>query len=284
MRKKYQVEQENVAPPGQYTGHLLENVTFPLHINLEMEIMVVLRGDITMQIGRGSQVIQAGEGVFVLPFETHDCNTPVESHVAVYTFPPSAVAELAAFFDRNRPTYRIFPVPEALRTWLSDSMAGRDAQLAFADMLGAVGPLFALIVRHCRFVLREGGTDNLFLNAVSCIDRTYMQDISLAKVAAALGVTDKKLSRVFFQESGIYFSDYLNMRRVSQAGTLLAARAGSIAQVAAAVGYDNTRTFSRCFRHCFGVTPAGYVRQIKGKGAPASPAGEAAAPEDGKGD
>lgn len=261
VKKKYLVTQEDILPSKQYTCHLLEDVTAPLHINLEMELVVVLQGDITMQIGRGSQVIQAGEGVFVLPFETHDFNTPVESRTIVYTFSERMIREIQAFFDANRPTERVFPVPKEVSTWLLSRIPKRDEDLTFADMLGVVGPLFALITRHCRFAPKEGGTNDLFLDAISYIDRTYTQDISLAKVASALGVTDKKLSRVFFQESGIYFSDYLNMRRVSQAGVLLRAKAGNVSEVAVAVGYDNVRTFNRCFRRYFGITPTEHMQR-----------------------
>ncbi|MFF3038838.1 helix-turn-helix domain-containing protein [Arthrobacter sp. NPDC055585] len=82
-------------------------------------------------------------------------------------------------------------------------------------------------------------------------------DLSLARVAQAVGISERHLIRVF-AEAGTSPAKYVMETRLDRARELLtdpATMATPIAEVAAAVGFISAAHFSRAFRHHFGCTP-----------------------------
>ncbi len=51
------------------------NVKAPLHINYEMEIVIVTKGTVCMQIAGEGYEISEGHASFVMPFEPHSFAT-----------------------------------------------------------------------------------------------------------------------------------------------------------------------------------------------------------------
>ncbi|MGH9259965.1 MAG: helix-turn-helix transcriptional regulator, partial [Acidimicrobiales bacterium] len=53
-------------------------------------------------------------------------------------------------------------------------------------------------------------------------------------------------------------TDVIRSVRMERAAQLLAGRAGSVAEIAYAVGFNSVSYFCRCFRDQYGTTPASY--------------------------
>ncbi|MFZ3454501.1 helix-turn-helix domain-containing protein [Arthrobacter sp. 7Tela_A1] len=82
-------------------------------------------------------------------------------------------------------------------------------------------------------------------------------DLSLARVARAVGISERHLTRVF-TDAGTTPAKYVLETRLARARELLAApglAAASITEVAASVGFVSAAHFSRTFRHQYGCTP-----------------------------
>lgn len=85
-------------------------------------------------------------------------------------------------------------------------------------------------------------------------------DLSPARVAAEIGVSDRYLQRIF-AERGETLSSVIRNRRITEAKRLLASRqtrARSIAVIGYRVGFADPAHFSRVFRKQTGETPAEY--------------------------
>jgi AraC-like DNA-binding protein len=80
---------------------------------------------------------------------------------------------------------------------------------------------------------------------------------SLLKLAQQVGLNDYKLKRGFRQVFGTTTFGYLHHYRMEQARSLLAAGL-NVTQVAQAVGYNSTTSFSAAFRKKFGLPPKVY--------------------------
>lgn len=72
------------------------------------------------------------------------------------------------------------------------------------------------------------------------------------------GLSDSKLSRFFKEKMGLYFSDYLNKRRIEKSKALLKESDKTIKEIALEVGYINDITFRRIFKRYELVTPGHY--------------------------
>lgn len=89
----------------------------------------------------------------------------------------------------------------------------------------------------------------------------YMEQISLADVAAVVNYNPIYFSMAFKREVGIGFSDYLTQVRIKMATTALRDVKYSINEVAARCGFENAKYFSQVFRKNVGITPTEYRKR-----------------------
>lgn len=92
------------------------------------------------------------------------------------------------------------------------------------------------------------------------IDDHYRDDLSLARMGLALGMSHFHLARQFRASIGISPMQYLIRRRIGEAQSLLINTRLSVTDIALRVGYDNSNYFHSAFRKVVGVTPGQYRR------------------------
>ena len=96
------------------------------------------------------------------------------------------------------------------------------------------------------------------------VDAEYCSNaLSLESVAAYVHKTPAYISRVFKNELGCNFSDYLTEKRMRLAAQLLAQPEGKVYRIAAQCGYADTSHFIRVFKRFYGVSPMEY-RTVQG--------------------
>ena len=89
------------------------------------------------------------------------------------------------------------------------------------------------------------------------IDDRFVENLTLAELASAAGLSPYRLCRTFKNAVGFAPHEYLTIRRVERAKLLL--RSGlPPADVALAVGFCDQSHLTRHFRHRVGVTPGQY--------------------------
>lgn len=105
------------------------------------------------------------------------------------------------------------------------------------------------------------------LAALCFIRCNYFRSISLREIASQANVSPTYISALFKASLNISISDYLTKIRIEQARELLYTTDQSICEIAAAVGIEDSRYFSRVFRKICGTTPTGYrsLNQEKGE-------------------
>lgn len=98
----------------------------------------------------------------------------------------------------------------------------------------------------------------LIKKALQIMAERYTEDLHLSQIADELFVTSNYLSRLFRQETGRSFSDYLSHMRIEKACKLLSGSTLKIYQVGESVGYPNPRYFSEWFQRQTGMSPGDY--------------------------
>jgi AraC-like DNA-binding protein len=92
-------------------------------------------------------------------------------------------------------------------------------------------------------------------------------DLTLPKLAEAVGCSVNHLSQVINSGFGMSFFDYLNQYRIEHAKDLLSrldGRNGAVLNIAFTVGFNSNSAFYAAFKKCVGQTPAQYRRvQLK---------------------
>jgi YesN/AraC family two-component response regulator len=106
-------------------------------------------------------------------------------------------------------------------------------------------------------------TSYLVKQALAYIQQNYTHTLSRSEVAAAVGVSEDYLSRIFNREMGVSPWEFLNRYRVQQAKQLLTGTNKSVTWIAAQVGFDDPAYFSRVFQRIAGCSPREYRAQSR---------------------
>jgi two-component system response regulator YesN len=98
----------------------------------------------------------------------------------------------------------------------------------------------------------------LVARAAAFIHENFSRSMSLETTAYALGISPNRLSRIFSEETGKGFSDYLIDYRIEKAKEMLLQPGASIKQVSMSCGYPDPNYFSRLFKKVTGLTPTSF--------------------------
>jgi two-component system response regulator YesN len=104
-------------------------------------------------------------------------------------------------------------------------------------------------------VIRSQEPDGIITRSQEYIRQNFRKDLSLEEVAREAGISPYYFSKLFKEETGVNFSEYLTGLRIETARQLLMNRELSIKQVCVDSGYANPNYFSRIFKKWTGITP-----------------------------
>ncbi len=111
-------------------------------------------------------------------------------------------------------------------------------------------------------VLKTADERNVYSRLVSKtlrkIKKEYMHPITLQEIAEQFDVTHIYLSKLFRDEIGEGFKDYLIRVRMEEAMYLLQSNTYKVSEVAEAVGYPNSKYFCTIFKKYTGISPSNY--------------------------
>ncbi|WP_020619308.1 response regulator [Paenibacillus daejeonensis] len=152
------------------------------------------------------------------------------------------------------------------RDWLLSEVAGEDFVLF--ENIGALKTreqihdwLRRMTIRWCTYASerRRSGTQVTVQEMLHLIDAHLGDEISLNKVSSMLYMNASYLSRLFKEELGMTFSDYLIRRRMERAKELLN-QGLKVYEAAEQVGYRHVNYFSKTFQKYWGVKPGEYTQ------------------------
>lgn len=101
-------------------------------------------------------------------------------------------------------------------------------------------------------------SESLIEKAEAYIDSNYMKELSLDDVSSYCNISSYYFSKLFKQETGENYVEYLNKVRIENAKRLLNESDSSIKEVCYSVGFSDPNYFSRAFKKYEGVTPSEY--------------------------
>jgi two-component system response regulator YesN len=90
------------------------------------------------------------------------------------------------------------------------------------------------------------------------IGEAFDTDLTLEKIASSINYHPQYISRVFRQETGVNFTDYLAQYRLEKAKQWLRETDMTVTEIAIQLKYNNPANFIRYFRKLEGMTPGQY--------------------------
>lgn len=105
---------------------------------------------------------------------------------------------------------------------------------------------------------RQKKINCLVQKAKEYIDIYYMREITLEDVSREVNISPQYFSKLFKEEMGENFIDYLTSTRIEKARELLEKGNHSVKEICFMIGYGDPNYFSRIFKKIVGVTPTEY--------------------------
>ena len=220
--------------------------------------------------------LQAGDFIFVPPAALHYTRYLFgPCRRTVILFPPEEVPEEVRdcmpregrFFLETS----VFQVPEAYRSLISGCFRRLASEEKITDLRS--GPVrraclaYILLIcsRVCRFLSEPPAdihtSDQQVLRAAGFISENYMNQITTADVAGAVGFSANYLSRRFRTATGIDLHEYLVFIRLQHAAQELLSTQDSVTTIALRCGFSNSNYFKDAFKKKYGLTPRAYRKR-----------------------
>lgn len=251
------------------------------HVHDELEIVYLINGDLRVNIDDEETLI-SNEDIVILnrlaPHEFSVCNPDKPLEYILVHFKPSHVFDnkkidikfLEPFYHTNKFVYYL---GNKQRDALEDVV-----ELLFSLTKHANCPEFAyelviqseiiklLYLFHCHQIFSYTPDDiqkrakyvHRIAQLQKYIDLHYAEDITVGLACELVQLDYHYFSRLFKQETGRTFIEYLNMIRLLKAEMLLSTTNYSVAYIAESVGMSNVTYFNRVFKKHYGTSPTLY--------------------------
>ncbi len=252
------------------------DATYPAHFHLHCEIFFVLNGVIHATVDGETYVAQKNDILFIAPYQIHSFESASDIGAYVLCISKNHLAEYAEKLDEYVPASPLIHLEDprqielcraTLDVVLHAFYAGVHAGLppetpVNARAMRAYGKAFALMIADkIAFSKRLPNSSEQVLQIIDYCLANFKNDISIAGVSAALGISEHTITRLFSTMLHEGFRSYINKLRIAEAEGLLLQGEESITAVAFAVGFTNPRTFNRAFFAEKGVTPSEFRRK-----------------------
>ncbi|MBO4639199.1 MAG: response regulator [Treponema sp.] len=109
--------------------------------------------------------------------------------------------------------------------------------------------------------IRKAETNPIIKKVCDYIEDNLSQDISLEMAAEYAGVSSFYLSKLFKEEKGETYINFVSDKRLDKSCQMLAETDLSIKEITAEVGYNDQNYYSRIFKTKYGLSPKEYRKE-----------------------
>lgn len=256
-------------------------VHFPKHKHNYVEVIYMCSGSTKHKINDKEVILKAGELLFLNQNATQEIFTAGEQDIAVnFIIQPEffdttfmMLGEennlLRDFLigclcnDLRYTNYLLFrvadvlPIQNLVENMIWTIMNNQTNKRSINQT--TMGLLFLQLLNYTDKLNSEGNSfeQDLMFRVLSYIEENY-KDATLTELSNLLKYDIYWLSRAIKKQTNETFKDLLKTKRLNQSAYLLSHTQLSVAEIIAAVGYDNTSYFHRIFKERFQMSPKEY--------------------------
>lgn len=248
---------------GLGTRHFLfeehTNHTFPLHMHRCYEVVLMLDGEMNIQIDKTVHLLRTGDLILIKPHRTHSYETVPgkTSHCLLCVFSGDMIAAINEPLLRHRLSRPVLhDIPPLYREIFASTERGRD----IATVKGILYLLCGLFYRELDETTEDSfSSDTLLLRDIFVyVENNISKPCTLNGLAAELKYNVSYLSRFFVRSVGIPYNEYVRNAKINHACHLLRNTDESILSIAMKCGYESPSSFNRSFKQLTGISPSRY--------------------------
>ncbi|UMZ72575.1 HTH-type transcriptional regulator YesS [Natranaerofaba carboxydovora] len=129
------------------------------------------------------------------------------------------------------------------------------------ELCGCLNEIIMFFVKESNLDSGKRKSKVMITKAIDYIEKNYKKELKLEDVAKEVGLSSAYFSRIFKQETGLSFTEYVNRVRVKLSKEMLKDYS-SLADVALNVGFSDQSYFCKTFKRITGLSPGKYKNAI----------------------
>lgn len=247
---------------------------FDSHYHSAVEIIVPIKGEVIYQVEGVEYAVQTGEVLIVPPNRVHNLRMEAGSERYLLLFEPDGIfglRDMPLIDNLLRNILYLDKQPELQETVRSlllkcvECYENREflwnsiCYSYLTQMYVRLGQCYAAHITPQRQEVRTMDPE-IVDSARLFIDQNFARELTLDDVSSFTGFSKYYFSRIFKQQLGVSFSEYLRQKRVSVAVELLIHSRQSIQEIAKSAGFGSISTFNRIFREAKNCSPGEFRR------------------------
>lgn len=261
---------------------IIDDIRFVPHWHGEIEFIHVLKGSCTITIETETIKAKSGDLIIIDSGMIHSSNLDVqENQLEFLIFDTNILNNAFSKFNLKsalltkellieKKLYTAFnQLLELIRKELNEK------NVFFEEIISSAIKQFCLILKRntADMVLQDNhllNNDRIsrideFQNLLDFIEHNYYKNIILEDGASLMNLSHSYFSTLFKEYTGSTFTKYLNAIRIENSIIEMKNTDHSITEIAYANGFNNVRTFNRCFKSLVGLTPSEFIKQSEEK-------------------
>jgi AraC-like DNA-binding protein len=250
----------NTEPCNYFTT---ENMTFGFHLHRCYEFIYVLEGSITVTINKDTYELYEKDAAIILSNHIHSYYTKGYSKAFVCIFSPELIKvfdNIVASKTAENPVITCFNEIQYVINGLE-----KTAKDDILNIKSYLYKLSAIIYENVTFIDHNKSDINLLHSLLQYIQDNFTQDISLKGIAASFNYDYHYLSRYFNHNVGASFKEFVNSYRINLCVEQLINTEMSVSEIALNSGFNDVRSFNRCFKNMVGIAPSDYRKHLFNK-------------------
>lgn len=262
-----------------YSLNISRAYDFNSHLHKCYEIIHVINGNMLYTVEGKSYIVSDGDVVVTNPQELHSFSFPTQctykrEFLHVYPGMLDKYPELKDKLNSRKPGHYNHIPSELVKKYGIDSVFAQIEKYC-TDVI----PETDFIVYTCTLQLltiinavvnaenlpKSNHFSNMKSDALrSYIDKHFTENITLENIAAAVYMSPSYTSRIFKKETGMNIKEYINLRRITTAKSLIMeGRKATV--IYNNCGFKDYSTFYRAFTRYTGVTPEEFKKIQEGE-------------------
>ena len=250
---------------NKLTCGISEHANTPFHFHSQIEIYLVLSGQIEVIVNDKRKILTPGELSVAFSYDAHGYRNVKDSRAIYLIIPTDLCGEFLPELNKRSSGSPFINDAGTVKT-VSDAM---HALLRGGNDISKRGYIYT-ILGALLDQMPEGGQSQpkgygFSPDMLIFISHKFRDELTLDTVAKEFGYNPSYLSRAFRETFGISFVKYLTMLRLREAVLLLRSGDRSVTECAMESGFGSMRSFYRAFREEFGASPKKLFEEYKSK-------------------
>ena len=236
------------------------DLTSPLHLNPELEVLTVERGTIRVQNECATHVLSSKDAILILPYRLHSFEPSEDAVARVYMFPFSLSGELYESYKCKSFTNEPFKPCAAALSYVESALKYYTEFKDNSTMRSIFFVFISEFLKKNKPLTADYAPPNTARRITEYLYDNLTEALTPLNTADALGITIRALNEALNQYTGMTFAAFLRNLRIGKAMDLLSKGDLNVTETAYACGFGSLRTFNRIFLATMGCTPSEYRR------------------------